>query len=449
MTMPKKKYFGTDGIRGRFGGEHINPEFLLKLGWAAGMVLGKGEHDRIIIGKDTRISGYIIESVLEAGLAAAGVNVRLLGPMPTPAIAYLAQAIRVDAGIVISASHNPYYDNGIKFFSAAGTKISDELELAIEAKLSEPMQMVDSSKLGNVKRYIDAPGRYIEFCKSTFGGFNASLRGMKIILDCSNGATYHIAPRVFDELGAKAVELNVDPDGFNINENCGSNYTKPLRRMVLAEGADLGIAFDGDGDRVIMIDHKGEMLDGDDLLYIIAKYYLDIGTLKGGVVGTVMSNLGFEEALHKVGIDFIRAQVGDRYVSEALQQSGWSLGGEASGHIVNYGFTSTGDGIVTALQVLSAMQHFDKSLHALKQGMTKYPQLIVNVKISNNKDVAEDSRVKKAVAVAEKKLKDHGRVLLRASGTEPLIRVMVEGKNHEQVKQIAQELADVVEKAAD
>ncbi len=448
MTTSKKKYFGTDGIRGRFGGEHINPEFLLKLGWAAGTVLGQGEHDRIIIGKDTRISGYIIESVLEAGLAAAGVNVRLLGPMPTPAIAYLARAIRVDAGIVISASHNPYYDNGVKFFSAAGTKISDELELAIEAKMAEPMQMVDALKLGNAKRYIDAPGRYIEFCKSTFGGFNASLKGLKVILDCSNGATYHIAPRVFDELGAKAVELNVDPDGFNINENCGSNYTKPLRRIVLAEGADLGIAFDGDGDRVIMVDHTGEVLDGDDLLYIIAKYYLDIGTLNGGVVGTVMSNLGFEEALHKIGIDFIRAQVGDRYVSEALQQSGWSLGGETSGHIVNYGFTTTGDGIVTALQVLSAMQHFDKSLHELKQGMTKYPQLIVNVKIAKNKEVVEDSKIKKAVAAAEKKLKGAGRVLLRASGTEPLIRVMVEGEKLDQVKHIAHELADVVANAA-
>lgn len=443
--MTQRKYFGTDGVRGLVGGPTINPEFVLKLGWAAGSVLGNSKHKRVLIGKDTRISGYIMESVLEAGLSAAGIDVRLLGPMPTPAIAYLVRAFRAAAGVVISASHNPYHDNGIKFFSPEGTKLSDEIELAIEAKLDEPMQMVNANKLGKVKRYIDAPGRYIEFCKSTFGGFNATLEGLKIVLDCANGATYHIAPRVFGELGAKVIEINDDPDGFNINDHCGSNHPEILQKIVLAENADLGIAFDGDGDRVIMVDHKGEVVDGDEILFMIAQHGFDKGFLHGGVVGTVMSNFGFEEALKKLNIEFIRTKVGDRYVIECLQEKGWLLGGETSGHVVHYGITTTGDGIVTALQVLSAMVDYEKSLHDLKQGMTKYPQVMLNVKIAGNaKKVMQAPKLQDAVRAAEHELQGKGRILLRPSGTEPLIRVMAEGYDKEQVTKIAQQLADLV-----
>ncbi len=444
----QKKYFGTDGIRGRVGGSLINPEFVLKLGWAAGKILGK-EKGKILIGKDTRVSGYVMESVLEAGLSAAGVDVRLVGPMPTPAIAYLTRIFRARAGIVISASHNPYYDNGIKFFSTEGTKLPDGEELAIEEQLAKPMQMVDTAKLGKVKRYLDAPGRYIEFCKSTFGGFNASLNGMKIIIDSANGATYHVAPRVFDELGAEVIELNVDPDGFNINESCGSANPSMLQKMVLAEQADLGIAFDGDGDRVIMVDKKGEIVDGDELLFIIAKHGFAQKTLQGGVVGTVMSNLGFEIALHDIGIDFVRTKVGDRYIIEEMQKLGWLLGGETSGHIVHFGITTTGDGIITALQVLSAMFDYDQSLCELKSGMEKFPQAIVNVKVTKPFNIDEQPKIQSAVKSVQQQLQNRGRVLLRPSGTEPVIRVMVEGEDENEVRIAAQELAEVVEENID
>jgi phosphoglucosamine mutase len=441
--MNKKRYFGTDGIRGRVGESAINPEFVLKLGWATGIALCN-EGDKILIGKDTRVSGYIMESVLEAGLASAGVDVRLLGPMPTPAIAYLIRAFRARAGIVISASHNPYYDNGIKFFSADGIKLPDTEELAIENQMDKAMKMVAANKLGKVKRYTDAPGRYVEFCKSTFGGFNSSLTGMKIVLDCANGATYQVAPRVFAELDAKIVELKVNPDGFNINENCGSTNPKLLQKAVIAEKADLGIAFDGDGDRVIMVDHKGEIVDGDQILFITAKHGFAKGSLSGGVVGTVMSNLGLELALSNVKIDFDRSKVGDRYVMETLKKRGWLLGGEPSGHIVNLGITTTGDGIISSLQVLAAMHNYEKSLHDLKKEVVMLPQIIVNVKVSKPIIVENELKIQNAIKNAEQLLKDRGRIILRASGTEPLIRIMIEGEDKQQIQKIAEELALIV-----
>lgn len=443
--ISKKKYFGTDGIRGKVGESFINPEFVLKLGWAAGIVLGGEKGGKILIGKDTRVSGYVMESVLEAGLATAGIDVRLVGPMPTPAIAYLTRIFRARAGIVISASHNPYYDNGIKFFAPEGTKLPDEDELAIEQQLEQSMQIVPAAKFGKVKRYADASGRYIEFCKSTFGGFNASLNGMKIIVDCANGATYHIAPRVFSELGAEVIELNTDPDGFNINENCGSTNPAILRKIVLAERADLGIALDGDGDRVIMIDHKGEVVDGDELLFVIAKHGFEKNILHGGVVGTVMTNLGLELALQDFGIKFLRTKVGDRYIIESLQKSGWMLGGETSGHIVNFAITTTGDGIITALQALSAMFDYKKTLHELKSGMVKFPQEIINVKVKKAFAINDEPKIQMAIKEIEKRLQNRGRVLLRPSGTEPVIRVMVEGEDKDKVQVAAQKLADVVQ----
>jgi phosphoglucosamine mutase len=441
----KRKYFGTDGIRGKVGESFINPEFVLKLGWAAGMVLGKGSGGKIIIGKDTRVSGYVMESVLEAGIATAGMEVRLVGPMPTPAIAYLTRIFRARAGIVISASHNPYYDNGIKFFAGDGTKLPDEDELAIEKQLEETMRIVPAAKFGKVKRYNDAPGRYIEFCKSTFGSFNSSLSGMKIVLDCANGATYHVAPRVFDELGAEVIELNVDPDGFNINKNCGSTDPAVLRKIVLAERAALGIAFDGDGDRVIMVDHKGEIVDGDELLFVIAKHGFEKNILTGGVVGTLMTNLGLELALRDLGIKFLRTKIGDRYILEALQKTGWMLGGEASGHIVNFTITTTGDAIVTALQTLSAMFAYDKTLHELKSGMVKFPQEIINVKVKKPFTIDNETKIQSTIKEVEKELQNRGRVVLRPSGTEPVIRVMVEGEDKIKVQKSAQKLANVVQ----
>ncbi|KPJ67478.1 MAG: phosphoglucosamine mutase [Coxiella sp. DG_40] len=447
--ISQRKYFGTDGIRGRVGGSLINPEFVLKLGWAIGKVLCKDGGGKVLIGKDTRVSGYVMESVLEAGLSAAGVDVRLLGPMPTPAIAYLTRTFRARAGIVISASHNPYFDNGIKFFCSEGTKLPDEEELAIEEQLEKSMRMVDTAKLGKVKRYLDASGRYIEFCKSTFGSFNSSLNGMKIVLDCANGATYHVAPRVFDELGAEIIELNVDPDGFNINDNCGATNPDMLRKLVLAEKADLGIAFDGDGDRVIMIDNKGEVVDGDELLFIIAKHGFIKKALRGGVVGTVMSNLGLELSLRNHGIDFIRTQVGDRYIIEQMQKLGWLLGGETSGHIVHFGITTTGDGIITALQILSVMFDCNQSLYGLKSEMEKFPQAIVNVKVSKPFNLNEQPKIQSAVENVQRQLQNRGRVLLRPSGTEPVIRVMVEGEDEHKVRVAAQELAKVVEEDTD
>lgn len=444
--MADIKYFGTDGIRGHFGDSVINPQFVLKLGWAAGKVLGEKSSGKILIGKDTRVSGYIIESVLEAGFASAGMDVRLLGPIPTPAIAYLTRTLRASAGIVISASHNPFYDNGIKFFDADGRKLPDECELAIEKKLESPMQLADARSLGKVKRYVDAAGRYIEFCKSTFGEIRSNLRGLKIVLDCANGATYQVAPRVFDELGAEVVAINVGPNGFNINEKCGSTDPKGLKDAVLVEKADLGIAFDGDGDRVVMVDHRGEIVDGDELIYIIAKHGFAKKSLLGGVVGTVMSNYGLEQSLQKIGIGFKRVKVGDRYVFEGLRETGWQIGGEASGHIVHLGITSTGDGIVAALQVLSAMRDSGKSLHEMKKEMLKMPQFLINVKIAKQADIGSNEKIQQAISKAEKELKGNGRIIVRASGTEPVIRIMVEGENQDKVKLLAESLADEVKR---
>ncbi len=441
-----KKYFGTDGIRGTVGEGVINPAFILKLGWAVGRVLAKGDSGKVLIGKDTRISGYMFESALEAGLAAAGIDSFLLGPMPTPAIAYLTRTFHADAGIVISASHNPYQDNGLKFFSSQGTKLSDEIELAIEAEMEKDMQCVDSAKLGKAERMGDAAGRYIEFCKSTVPS-TLNLKGMTIVVDCAHGATYHIGPSVFSELGAEVIAIGVEPDGLNINEKVGSTHPAELQRTVLKHSADLGIALDGDGDRLIMVDHKGEIVDGDELLYIIARSRLSEGCLQGAVVGTLMSNLGLEVALQRDGIDFKRAKVGDRYVMEVLTNGNWSLGGESSGHIICLDRTSTGDGIVAALQVLCAVNHSELSLHKLKSGMRKFPQRMENVRVSGKVDIEGSDSIQQAVRAAEDELGCRGRVLLRPSGTEPLVRVMVEGEDAAQVTRLTQDLAQVVKKA--
>jgi phosphoglucosamine mutase len=444
----QRKYFGTDGVRGRVGASLVNPEFVLKLGWAAGTILKRTKKEcKVLIGKDTRISGYLLEAVLEAGFTSAGVHVHLLGPMPTPGIAYLTRTLRADAGIVISASHNPYYDNGIKFFGNDGTKISDAIEYAIEEQLEKPMQVVDAAELGKAKRVDDAVGRYVEFCKSTLG-IKTRLGGMKIIVDCAHGATYHVAPSVLQELDATVTELGVNPDGFNINEHCGSTYPQTLAKIVVAEGADVGVAFDGDGDRVIMVDHKGEIVDGDELLFIMAKHYLENNILQGGVVGTSMSNFGLEQGFAKIGIDFKRAKVGDRYVLEALRNHNWFLGGESSGHIVNLGLTTTGDGIVSALQVLAIIYNTGRTLHELKSAMLKCPQVLLNVKIKEPVDLSKQEKVQIALRKVEKHLAERGRVLLRASGTEPLIRVMVEGEDAVLIKMLAEELADVVREVA-
>lgn len=441
-----KKYFGTDGIRGRVGEYPVTADFMLKLGWAAGRVLGTSGGDRVIIGKDTRISGYMFESALEAGLSAAGVDVRLLGPMPTPAIAYLTRTLHACAGIVISASHNAYADNGIKFFSSEGTKLADDIELAIEAELDKAMVTVDSLKLGKAERVSDAAGRYIEFCKSTIP-LTLSLKGLKIVVDCANGATYQVAPSVFDELGAEVVAIGVEPDGLNINQDCGSTQPQLLQEIVLDQNADLGIALDGDGDRVMMIDHKGNLVDGDELLFIIALSRQLEGTLNGGVVGTLMSNLGLEHALLSRDIAFSRAKVGDRYVLELLKQSSSMIGGESSGHIICLDRTTTGDGIVSALQVLAAMVKSGKTLHELKAGMHKYPQRMINVPVTKQVDLDSFPVVQDAVRSAEQRLAGRGRVLLRPSGTEPLVRVMVEGEDAEQVNEEADNLASIVAEA--
>lgn len=442
----EKKYFGTDGIRGTVGQGSINPEFILKLGWAVGRVLTNENRGKVLIGKDTRISGYMFESALEAGLIAAGIDSLLLGPMPTPAIAYLTRTLHADAGIVISASHNGYKDNGIKFFSSDGTKLSDELELAIEAELEKEIVCVDSASLGKATRVGDAAGRYIEFCKSTVPP-RFSLKKMSIVIDCAHGATYHVGPNVFDELGAKVTTLANKPDGLNINENCGSTKPAALQEAVLQSKADLGIALDGDGDRLIMVDHKGEIVDGDEILYIIARSRLAEGKLQGAVVGTLMSNLGLELALNNSGIDFKRANVGDRYVMEMLVQGGWTLGGESSGHIICLDRTTTGDGIVAALQVLYAIQRSGKSLNELKSGMSKFPQHMENVRVSGKVDLDNSETIKQAVREVEQELGRRGRVLLRPSGTEPLVRVMVEGEDGEQVARLTTQLAGTVEEA--
>lgn len=440
--MSQRKYFGTDGIRGHVGLSNINPEFVLKLGWAVGRVLGgNGHRKKVVIGKDTRVSGYMLESALEAGLSAAGVDVALLGPMPTPAIAYLTQTLRANAGIVISASHNLFEDNGIKFFSAEGGKIPDSVELAIEAEMDKPMQTVASEKLGKATRIDDASGRYIEFCKSTIPSLTR-LSGLKIVVDCANGATYHIAPNVFAELGAHVTSIGNKPDGFNINQDCGSTAPSHLVQKVLSTGADIGIGLDGDGDRVILVDAKGNLLDGDQILYIIAKDRHERGVLHGGVVGTLMSNYGLEIALTELGIPFIRTNVGDRYVLEALREKNWKIGGESSGHIVCLDKTTTGDGIVAALQVLSIMIKQGKSLQQLGDGITLLPQSLVNLKTSQASVLARNSQVIEVVRNLETSLHGEGRVLLRPSGTEPLLRVMVEGSDKSLVMQQAQQLCE-------
>lgn len=441
----EKKYFGTDGIRGEVGQGVITPEFVLKLGWAAGRVFSKQGRGEILIGKDTRISGYMFEAVLEAGLSAAGCDSLLVGPMPTPAVAYLTRAFHADAGIVISASHNPFYDNGIKFFSADGTKLPDHIELAIEAELDQVMQTATSAELGKARRIEDAAGRYVEFCKSTSGYLN--LAGMRIVLDCAHGATYDVAPKVFRELGADVTTIGASPNGLNINEKVGSTYPAALQAAVLDQKADLGIAFDGDGDRLLMVDHQGQTIDGDELIFILAKYLKDKGTISGGIVGTLMTNLGLEVALDKIGLDLVRANVGDRYVMEQLNAHGWLLGGENSGHIVCKNVTTTGDGIVAALQVLCALRETDQTLAQAKTSMRKYPQVMINVKLPSKVDVLSYPEVIEAVKSAEAELGTAGRVLLRASGTEPVVRVMVEGEDVSLVKKVCKALAVEVESA--
>ncbi len=444
--MGDNKYFGTDGIRGAVGTYPITPDFVLKLGWATGKVFAGKGGGKILIGKDTRISGYMFESALEAGLTSAGMDIYMLGPMPTPAVAYLTRTFQAKAGIVISASHNAYQDNGIKFFSGEGTKLPDDVEMAIEEALDQELNTVSSSEIGKASRIVDAAGRYIEFCKSTMPK-SVSLNGLSIVLDCANGATYHIAPNVFRELGAKVTTLGIEPDGLNINRDCGSTHPQKLAARVLETKADLGIAFDGDGDRLIMVDHKGEEVDGDELLYIIARYKLGKlgkGGKDQGIVGTVMSNLGLEIALNDAGIPFRRTKVGDRYVMSELLTRQWLFGGESSGHIICLDSTTTGDGIVSALQVLSAMKAFDQSLHDLKSGMSKFPQTMINVKVTDKAGFQENRAIISAVRKVEKTLGKTGRVLLRPSGTEPVIRVMVEGENADQVNQLAAELSEVV-----
>ena len=444
--MSNRKYFGTDGIRGKVGKYPITPDFALKLGWAAGRVLAKDGVKKVIIGKDTRISGYMLESALEAGFASAGVAAAFTGPMPTPAIAYLTRTFRADAGVVISASHNPFYDNGIKFFSNEGRKLDDAIELEIEAQLEKEIDCVESKQLGRASRITDAAGRYIEFCKSTFD-HDLSLSGLKIVVDCANGATYHIAPKVLRELGAKVIKIGCDPDGVNINENCGATDVKALTEQVINEKADLGFALDGDGDRIIMVDHKGNKIDGDLIIYIIAREALRQGQLKGGVVGTLMSNMGLEIALKNLGIPFVRAKVGDRYVLEMLVEKNWRLGAENSGHVLLLDKTTTGDGIVAGLQVLAAMVRNNMSLADLCSGMTMLPQILINVRFSGKHDPLTNPEVKSAIAQAEQQLSNNGRVLIRKSGTEPLIRVMVEGSNQSQVQQLAEQIANAVKQS--
>jgi len=438
-----KKYFGTDGIRGRVGEHPITAEFMLKLGWAAGRVLASTGGSLAIIGKDTRISGYMFESALEAGLIAAGIDIRLLGPMPTPAIAYLTRTLHASAGIVISASHNQFADNGIKFFSEKGAKLPDEVELAIEAEIDKPMTTVSSSRLGKAERVNDAAGRYIEFCKSTIP-MGLSLQGLKIVVDCANGATYHVAPSVLDELRAEVTAIATQPDGLNINKKCGSTEPGYLQKTVLEHKADVGIALDGDGDRVIMVDDRGELVDGDELLFIIALSRQQEGQLKGSVVGTLMSNLGLEHALHSHNIGFERAAVGDRFVLEKLRNNGSVLGGESSGHIICLDRTTTGDGIVSALQVLAAMVQSGKSLRELRAGMKKYPQHMINVPVNRQVDLDTEPAVQAAVKSVENRLAGRGRVLLRPSGTEPVVRVMVEGEDEQLVRDEAGHLAAAV-----
>jgi phosphoglucosamine mutase len=443
VSKQQRRYFGTDGIRGRVGDGAITPDFVLKLGWAVGRVLAKEQNSRVLIGKDTRISGYMFESALQAGLSAAGVDVYLLGPMPTPGIAYLTRTFHAQAGIVISASHNPYHDNGIKFFSGEGTKLSDDIELEIEAMLDEPLTTVESIDLGKAVRIEDARGRYVEFCKSSVP-LKMNFSGMKLVVDCANGATYHVAPDVFKELGAEIVVMGAEPDGFNINQNCGSTEPRLLQAAVLEHQADLGIALDGDGDRLIMVDHTGQIVDGDDLLFIIARSLKLRGKGSSEIVGTLMSNLGLEQALAAHDMTLHRSKVGDRYVIEKLKETGGTVGGESSGHIICLDKTTTGDGIIAALQVLCEIRRTGSTLHELKSLVTKYPQTLINVRVKKMIDITKDQTISDAVKMAEDQLADQGRVLLRPSGTEPVIRVMVEGRDATLTQQLATDIANVI-----
>lgn len=441
-----RKYFGTDGVRGRVGVEPMTPEFALKLGWAAGRVLAKSAGARVVIGKDTRRSGYVFESALEAGLASAGVDVDLLGPLPTPGVAYLTRALRAQAGVVISASHNPHHDNGVKFFGPDGAKLNDDVELEIEAMMDQPMKCVEPELLGRVRRIDDASGRYIEFCKSTFDEKN--LNGIRLVVDCAHGAAYKVAPSVFEELGATVYAIGNKPDGLNINKDCGSTHLENLKIAVNQHKADLGIALDGDADRCLMVDAAGNEVDGDQIMYVLAKSKLATGALKGPVVGTLMSNLGLEKAIAALGLDFERANVGDRYVMEMLKAKSGTLGGETSGHAICLDKTTTGDGLVTALQVLAAMVQGRQSLSEMVAGMYKFPQLLINVPVTGKaKPILELAAVREAEKQSVQRLGARGRVLLRASGTEPLIRVMVEAEDEAETRREAESIAASVRAA--
>ena len=444
-----RKYFGTDGIRGRVGDAPVTPDFMLKLGWATGKVFAAtdGSRPTVVIGKDTRVSGYMLESALQAGLVAAGANVKLVGPLPTPGIALLTRSQKADAGIVISASHNPYYDNGIKFFNGQGSKLSDELELQIEAMIDSPMETVDSDQLGKASRIADAAGRYIEYCKSTFPD-ELSLKGLKIVIDCAHGATYNIAPGVFSELGADVTSMGAEPDGYNINQGVGSTEPEALQQRVMEEGADLGVAFDGDGDRLQMVNREGQLLTGDDVLYILAMHRLATGGSDSGVVGTLMTNMGLELALEQSGLRLARAKVGDRYVKELMVAEGWSLGGESSGHIICGNLSTTGDGVIAALQVLAAVGVSGRSLSQLTSGFTPLPQVLVNVRIKKGFDIAAHQAINDACERVEQALIGRGRLLLRPSGTEPVIRVMVEGDETVAIDSLANEVAEAIRQAA-
>lgn len=444
-----RKYFGTDGIRGRVGDAPVTPDFMLKLGWATGKVFAAtdGSRPTVVIGKDTRVSGYMLESALQAGLVAAGANVKLVGPLPTPGIALLTRSQKADAGIVISASHNPYYDNGIKFFNGQGSKLSDELELQIEAMIDSPMETVDSDQLGKASRIADAAGRYIEYCKSTFPD-ELSLKGLKIVIDCAHGATYNIAPGVFSELGADVTSMGAEPDGYNINQGVGSTEPEALQQRVMEEGADLGVAFDGDGDRLQMVNREGQLLTGDDVLYILAMHRLATGGSDSGVVGTLMTNMGLELALEQSGLRLARAKVGDRYVKELMVAEGWSLGGESSGHIICGNLSTTGDGVIAALQVLAAVVVSGRSLSQLTSGFTPLPQVLVNVRIKKGFDIAAHQAINDACERVEQALIGRGRLLLRPSGTEPVIRVMVEGDETVAIDSLANEVAEAIRQAA-
>ena len=447
MNPMKKQYFGTDGIRGEVGQFPIVPEFMTRLGYAAGKVLSKnakaGERCKVLIGKDTRISGYLLEAALEAGFAAAGVDVMLCGPMPTPGVAYLTKALRLSAGVVISASHNPYQDNGIKFFSAMGDKLDDDFEIVIEAELAKPMGCVSAQELGKAFRLDDAAGRYIEFCKSTFPG-DLNLKGLKIVVDCANGAAYHTAPHVFHELGAEVISIGVTPDGKNINDHCGATAPAALIAKVKEVKADIGIALDGDADRLQMVDATGRLFNGDELLYVLAKDRLDRGEKIGGVIGTLMTNLAVENAIKDLGIGFERANVGDRYVLELLKEKGWIIGGEGSGHLLCLDRHSTGDGTIAALQVLAAMSQNKKSLAQLLEKVSTFPQVLLNVKFKPGYDWKSDEKLKQQIAKVETDLKGIGRVLIRASGTEPLLRVMIETKDGDVAMSAAKSIADLI-----